>query len=89
VFRRLGIIRAATSQPENAVAGLEELVALAEGIPYPEAVRSGYGILAEQELLQGKPEAALAWPELLVERPDPEDLSIVRLCFTRAGRTWS
>jgi hypothetical protein len=41
VFRRLGMIRAATGQPENAVACLEELVALAEGIPYPEAVRSG------------------------------------------------
>jgi tetratricopeptide (TPR) repeat protein len=79
VFRRLGMIRAAMGEREDAVALLEESVALAEGIPYPEAVRSGQGLLAEQELLQGKPEAALARLEPLVERSDPEELGIARL----------
>lgn len=58
---------------------LEESVALAGKIPYPEAVRSGQEALAEQELLQGKPEAALARLEALVEGSDPEELGMVRL----------
>lgn len=79
VFRRLGMIRAAMGEHEDAVACLEESVALAEGIPYPEAVRSGQGALAEQELLEGKPGAALARLEPLVERSNPEELGTVRL----------
>jgi tetratricopeptide (TPR) repeat protein len=53
VFRRLGTIRAAMGAWEGATACLEESVALAEKIPYPEAVRSGQGMLAERELLEG------------------------------------
>lgn len=79
VFRRLGIIRAAMGEPESAAPCLEESVALAEKIPYPEAVRSGHGALAEQELLEGKPEAALARLEPLAERSDREELGIMRL----------
>ena len=75
----MGMIRAAVGEWENAVGCLEESIALAERIPYPEAVRSGQGILAEQELLQGKPGAALARVEPLVERSDPEELGVVRL----------
>jgi hypothetical protein len=89
LLRRLGMIRAPMGQRENAVACLEESVALAEGITYPEAVRSGHRLLAEQDLLQGNPEAALARLELLVKRSDPGELGIVRLCCTRAGRIWS
>jgi len=79
VFRRLGMIRAAIGEREDAVACFEESVALAERIPYPEAERSGQYSLAEQELLQGKPGTALARLEPLVERSDPEELGIVRL----------
>ena len=46
---------------------------------YPEAVRSGQGVLAEQEILQGKPGAALVRLEPLVEGSDPEELGVVRL----------
>jgi tetratricopeptide (TPR) repeat protein len=79
VFRRLGMIRAAMGEWEEAASCLEESVALAEGIPYPEAVRGSQGVLAEQELLQGKPGAALARLEPLVERSDPEELGIARI----------
>ena len=79
VFRRLGMIRAAMGAWEDATPCLEESVALAEKIPYPEAVRSGQGVLAERELLGGKPGAALARLKPLVERSDPEELGIVRL----------
>jgi tetratricopeptide (TPR) repeat protein len=79
VFRRLGMIRAAMGEWEDALPCLEESIALAEGIPYPEAVRSGQGVLAEQELLQGKADAALERLEPLVERSDPEELGVVRL----------
>jgi tetratricopeptide (TPR) repeat protein len=64
---------------EDALPCLQESLALAEQLPYPEAVRSGHGSLAEQELLQGKPEAALARLEPLVERSDPEELGVARL----------
>lgn len=79
VLRRLGMIRAATGEWENALPYLEESIALAEGIPYPEAVRSAQGALAEQELLQGKPDVTLARLEPVVERSDPEELGVVRL----------
>jgi tetratricopeptide (TPR) repeat protein len=79
VFRRLGMIRTAMGDWEEAVSSLEESVALAERIPFPEAVRSGQGVLAELELLQGKPGAALVRLEPLVERSDPEELGTVRL----------
>jgi tetratricopeptide (TPR) repeat protein len=79
VFRRLGMIRAAMGEWEEALPCLEESIALAERITYPEAVRSGQGVLAEQEILQGKPGAALARLEPLVERSDPEELGVVRL----------
>ena len=79
VFRRLGMIRAAMGAGENATPCLEESVALAEKVPYPEAVRSGHGALAERELLEGKPQAALARLEPLVEGSDAEELGIVRL----------
>ena len=73
------MIRAAMGEWKDALPCLEESVALAERVPYPEAVRSGQGALAEQELLQGKPEGALARLETLVERSDPEELGIIRL----------
>jgi tetratricopeptide (TPR) repeat protein len=79
VFRRLGMIRAAMGEWEDALPCLEESITLAERVPYPEAVRSGQGVLAEQELLQGKPGAALARLEPLVERSDPDELGVVRL----------
>ena len=79
VFRRLGTIRAAMDESESAAPCLEESVALAERIPYPEAVRSGQGALAEQELLRGRPVPALARLEPLVDRSDREELGIVRL----------
>jgi tetratricopeptide (TPR) repeat protein/transcriptional regulator with XRE-family HTH domain len=79
VFRRLGTIRAAMGEWEEAVPCLEESVALAEKIPYPEAVRSGQGVLAEQELLQGRPRAALDRLEPLIEGSEPEELGVVRL----------
>jgi tetratricopeptide (TPR) repeat protein len=79
VFRRLGTIRASMGEWEDAVSCLEESVALAEGVPYPEAERSGQGALAEQELLRGEPDAAIARLEPLIERSDPEELGIVRL----------
>jgi tetratricopeptide (TPR) repeat protein len=64
---------------EDAIPCLEESVALAEKVPYPEAVRSGQGVLAERELLEGKPEEALARLEPLVEGSDAEELGVVRL----------
>jgi tetratricopeptide (TPR) repeat protein/transcriptional regulator with XRE-family HTH domain len=79
VFRRLGMVRGAMGEWEDALPCLQESLALAEQLPYPEAVRSGHGSLAEQELLQGKPEAALARLEPLVERSDPEELGVARL----------
>jgi tetratricopeptide (TPR) repeat protein len=79
VFRRLGMIRAAMGEWEDALPCLEESIALAEGIPYPEAVRSGQGVLAEHELLQGRRRAALARLEPLVEPSDPAELGIVHL----------
>jgi tetratricopeptide (TPR) repeat protein/transcriptional regulator with XRE-family HTH domain len=79
VLRRLGMIRAAIGEWEQALPCLEESVALAQRIPYPEAVRSGQGVLAELELLQGKPEAALARLELLVEGSNREELGVARL----------
>jgi tetratricopeptide (TPR) repeat protein len=79
VFRRLGMIHAATGHWDDALPLVEESVALAEGIPYPEAVRSGRAILAERDLLRGDPGAALARLEPLVARSDPEELGAVRL----------
>jgi tetratricopeptide (TPR) repeat protein/transcriptional regulator with XRE-family HTH domain len=79
VFRRLGMIRAAMGEWKDALPCLEESVALAEKIPYPEAVRSGHGVLAERELLEGKPQAALDRLEPLVEGSYPEELGVVRL----------
>jgi tetratricopeptide (TPR) repeat protein len=79
VFRRLGMIRAVMGEWEDALPCLEESIALAEGVPYPEAVRSGQGVLAEQELLQGKADVALERLEPLIERSDPEELGVVRL----------
>jgi tetratricopeptide (TPR) repeat protein len=79
VFRRLGMIRAAMGAWEDATPCLEESVALAEKVPYPEAVRNGQGVLAEQELLEGKPGAALARLEPLFEGSDAEELGVVRL----------
>jgi tetratricopeptide (TPR) repeat protein len=79
VFRRLGMTRAAMGEREEATLCLEESIALAEKIPYPEAVRSSQGVLAEQELLQGEPAAALARLEPLVEGSDPEEPGVVRL----------
>jgi tetratricopeptide (TPR) repeat protein/transcriptional regulator with XRE-family HTH domain len=79
VFRRLGMILATMGELEEALPYLEESVALAERVPYPEAVRSGHGVLAEQDLLRGEPDAALARLEPLVEGSEPEDLGTVRL----------
>jgi tetratricopeptide (TPR) repeat protein len=79
VFRRLGMIRAAKGEWEDARPCLEESIALAERVPYPEAVRSGHGVLAERELMGGEPQAALARLEPLVEGSDAEELGIVRL----------
>jgi tetratricopeptide (TPR) repeat protein len=79
VLRRLGMILAAMGERENAAALLEESVALAERIPYPEAVRSGQGLLAEQDLLRGDPGAALARLEPLLAGSDPEELGVARL----------
>jgi tetratricopeptide (TPR) repeat protein/transcriptional regulator with XRE-family HTH domain len=79
VLRRLGMIRAAVGEWEKALPCLEESIILAEQVPYPEAVRTGQGILAEQELLRGEPGAALARLEPLVDRSYPEELGTVRL----------
>jgi tetratricopeptide (TPR) repeat protein len=79
VFRRLGMIRGAMGEWKDALPCVEESVALAEKIPYPEAVRSGHGVLAERELLEGKPQAALDRLEPLVEGSYPEELGVVRL----------
>jgi hypothetical protein len=73
------MIRAAMGEWEDALPCLEESVALAERVPYPEAVRSGQRVLAEQELLQGQPGAALARLEPLVERSDSEEPGVMRL----------
>jgi tetratricopeptide (TPR) repeat protein len=79
VFRRLGIMRAVLGEWEDAAAYLEESVALAGKIPYPEAVRSGQGALADRDLIQERPGAALARLEPLVERSNPDELGILRL----------
>jgi tetratricopeptide (TPR) repeat protein len=79
VFRRLGMIRAAMGEWEEALPCLEESIALAERITYPEAVRSGQGVLSEQAILQGKSGAALARLEPLVERSNLEELGVLRL----------
>ena len=79
VFRRLGIMHAALGEWEDAAPYLEESIALAGKVPYPEAVRSGQGVLAELDLIQERPGAALAWLEPLVERSNPEELGILRL----------
>ena len=79
VFRRLGIMRAALGEWEDAAPYLEESIALAGKIPYPEAVRSGQGALAERDLMQERPGAALARLEPLVEGSNPEELGILRL----------
>lgn len=79
VFRRLGMIRAATGEWDDALPCLEESVALAEKIPYPEALRSGQLVLAERDILEGKPQAALDRLEPLVESSEPEELGVVRL----------
>lgn len=79
VFRRLGIMRAALGEWEDATPYLEESIALAGKIPYPEAMRSGQGAVAERDLMQGRPGAALARLEPLVERSNPEELGILRL----------
>jgi tetratricopeptide (TPR) repeat protein len=79
VFRRVGIMRAALGELEDAAPYLEESIALAGKIPYPEAVRSGQGVLAELDLMQGKPGAALARLEPLIEESNPEELGILRL----------
>ena len=64
---------------EDALPCVEESVALAEKIPYPEALRSGQGMLAELELLEAKPRAALDRLEPLIEGSEPEELGVVRL----------
>jgi tetratricopeptide (TPR) repeat protein len=46
---------------------------------YPEALRSGNGALAEQELSRGQPEAALAGLTSLVEGSDPDEPRLMRL----------
>jgi len=46
---------------------------------YPEALRSGHGALAEQELPRGQPEAALARLTPLVEGSDPDEPRLMRL----------
>jgi tetratricopeptide (TPR) repeat protein len=79
VYRRLGMIRAAVGEWEDAADLLEESIVLAERVPYPEAVRSGQAVLAEQELMQGKAEAALTRLLPLVEASDPGELGVVRL----------
>src|SRR5829696_3469434 len=79
VFRRLGIMHAALGEWEDAAPYLEESIALAGKVPYPEAVRSGQGVLAELDLIQERPGAALARLEPLVERSNPEELGILRL----------
>ena len=79
VFRRLGTIRSARGEWEEAASCLEESIALAEKIPYPEALRSGQWALAEQELMRGQPEVALARLTPIVEGSDPEELGMMRL----------
>lgn len=73
------MILATMGELEEALPYLEESVALAERVPYPEALRSGHAVLAEQDLLRGEPDAALARLEPLVEGSEPEDLGTVRL----------
>jgi tetratricopeptide (TPR) repeat protein len=79
VFRRLGVMRAALGDGEGAAPYLEESIALAAKVHYPEAVRSGQGALAELDLIQEKPGTALARLEPLAERSNPEELGILRL----------
>lgn len=79
VFRQLGAICAAMGEWEEARAYLEESVARAERLPYPEAVRSSQAILAEHELASGNPTAALVRLEPLMKGSDAGELGIVRL----------
>jgi tetratricopeptide (TPR) repeat protein len=84
VFRQLGAMHAAVGEWEVARMYLEEAVARAEQLPYPEALRSSQGLLAEHELLTGHPEAALARLEPLLAVSDVGELGIARLLPTLA-----
>jgi tetratricopeptide (TPR) repeat protein/transcriptional regulator with XRE-family HTH domain len=78
-LRRLARIRSALGAWEEAVPYVEESVALAERIPYPEGVRNGQRMLAEHDLLLGRPKVALARLEPLMEGADQEELGVARL----------
>ncbi|HKS71030.1 MAG TPA: tetratricopeptide repeat protein, partial [Ktedonobacterales bacterium] len=78
VYRQLAMILAAQGDWERALPYLEESLALAERLPYPEAIRKGQRMLAERDLLLGRPRAALARLEPLMELATAQG-SITRL----------
>lgn len=79
VFRQVAMIRAAEGAWPQARPLLEESIALAEQLPYLEALRISQGILAEHEIESGHPDAALARLEPLIEAADPGEMGIMRL----------
>ncbi|HEX6800185.1 MAG TPA: tetratricopeptide repeat protein, partial [Ktedonobacterales bacterium] len=78
VYRQLATILAAQGDWERALPYLEDSLALAERLPYPEAIRKTQRVLAEHDLLLGRPDAALARLEPLMELATAQG-SITRL----------
>jgi tetratricopeptide (TPR) repeat protein len=79
VFRQFAMIHAARGEWDEAIPYLEEAVTLAERLPFPEAMRNAQRVLAEYDLVQSRPEAALARLEPLVKAVDPEERGMARL----------
>jgi tetratricopeptide (TPR) repeat protein len=84
VWRQVAMIRAAVGEWESARPCLEESIALAEKLPYPEALRASQGLWAEHEMASGAPEAALARLDPLVTGVDAGELSVMCLLPTLA-----
>jgi tetratricopeptide (TPR) repeat protein len=84
VLRQLAMIRAAMGEWEIARPSLEESIALAEKLPYPEALRASQGLWAEHDVVSGAPEAALARLEPLITGVDGGELGVMRLLPTLA-----
>lgn len=79
VLRQVAMIRAALGEWENARPYLEESIALAEQLPYPEALRASQRLWAEHEMASGAPAAALARLQPLVTGVDGGELGVMRL----------
>jgi tetratricopeptide (TPR) repeat protein len=75
----LGTLALAEGQAERARQLLAEAITLAEGMGELLALRSAHRALAEWELLDGRPEAALSRLTPLLDRPDQQETHVTLL----------